>query len=320
MSSNPKEKTNRNIQTFLWIGLVLVSLLWKSSFGFDADEQFAIATSNRFLQGQHYLIDLFDAYQISALFAYPIWGICKSLFGSFAVLAYRIVCVLIKVLCCIPLYQFLKKKMDQKEALLLSLIWITAFPKSIVSLEHSNFAFLFITYLFVFLMDWGEKKRGIALAITYSLLSLCYPTFVLVGLPIFCFLLVRKEWKQAILFVGISALIAIAIFIPVIIQVGVDGLLHSIRMILMDESHAMTMQDRQALILRDCGTFLRYAVRMVEYFIVFVVIWKAIEKVTSIQHLKLEEYMLILCSLPFLRAILKTLVSETNPLYEYQTY
>lgn len=319
---NAKKRFTRTeiITIVFFLCLTGFSFFWKGNTGFDADEQYAVATANRFLNGDRYMIDVFDAYQFSGLFESVLWGLSRNLSANYPIHTYRFISTLLFAAAGVPLWKYLREKTSEATAFLGYLVWVTALPKSIMSLEHAGLAKVMITYLLLVTERWMEgRKHPLLLGILISLLALSYPTMVVLAVPVFLFMLIRRQYKEAGIFAAVCFLSAGAVFIPVVIQIGFDGLVHSLQMIAMDASHTVTAAGKVASLQKDGGEFAKYTLRMLEYGAAAGTGIKLYDLIRK-RKTDLRAVVIAVSALPFLHVIAKLAAGRWTPLYLYDRY
>lgn len=310
------------ISAVLLICLVVLCLLWKTVTGFDADEQCAIVTAHRFIMGDRYMLDMFDAYQFSALFASPFWYVSLSLFPAYPVIAFRLVSIVIYAFGSIPVYRWLARRTESSYIGLLSaLVWITALPKSILSLDHSNLAMMFITYIVLLLDSWDKQHpRPVLMGVLVSALALCYPPMVITAVFVFLFMAFKGQLMEALKYTVICFVLAGIVFAPVIMNAGISGLLHGVHMILLDGSHSLPPAVKIAAMKADGNAFAHYAVRMCMYAAAAAGLVTATEVIMKKTDLKPVRYLMIAASIPFCHIIAILTLRGGSPIDYYDRY
>lgn len=320
MSREKRYTRNDKIIMIFFVCMTVCSFFWKGMTGFDTDEQYAIVTASRFLNGDRYMIDLFDAYQFSGFFESVFWGLSGKLSGNYPIHVYRLISTFIFMLSGLPLWQFLRKKTSETMAFLEYLVWMTALPKSILSLEHAGLAKVLITYLLLAADSWMEgRKHPFLLGIVISLLALTYPTMVLLVVPVFLFMIICKQYKEAGIFTAVCFLTAAAVFLPVVMQLGFNGLMHSLHMIAMDASHTVTAAGKMASLQEDSSEFARYSLRMLEYGAAAGLGIKLHDLIRK-KKTDIGTIVIAVSVLPFLHIIAKLATGRWTPLYLYDRY
>lgn len=271
-----KTITNKRITIFLSI-FVLLSLFVKIHLGFDCDEQYAFSMMYRFTQGQRYISDIFDPHQFSALLTTPLFYLCSLLSKQYTVILFRSFSAILYFLGSIPVYLFIKKETNDKQIAFLGLLsFFTLTPKSIISLEHSNLTVLFLTYVLMDCYTYLKYKEiNIPLfSIKSVLLAICYPTLILLLVPVLIIFISRKDYKSVIKFLVICFLLALLLIIPPLINAGsFKELIKTVQTITMDGSHQFSITNRISVLFSDN----KYALKYLAFYSVFFggfVCWK----------------------------------------------
>ncbi len=306
---------NRKITKTVLLCLILylaAGIAFKTVIGFDPDEQYAYSMMHRFSEGDHYLIDLFDAYQFSALLFTPVYQF--SVFLSKAgilnpVLLTRIFSAVILGLLNLRTAFFVYRKTgDRVLALLGWIVMISALPKSILTVEHSNLALIGISWIAIDVMDCrNDRNAGWKIGFDASFLSLVYPPLLLIYIPIGIFLLVHRDYKKLLQMISVSAVILAAVLIPLLLKGGIHQVVSAVQMVLMDGSHDQTISGR----ISAFGTDLLYLGKyIVVYLVLFVILW-------SMNHFLLHKKLTaeqLLIMVPFLTAVIQFTLRKTSPM------
>ena len=306
----------------LLICIVAICLLWKTVTGFDADEQCAIVTAHRFLMGDRYMLDIFDAYQFSAMFAAPFWYISQHFFPAYPIIAFRLISTAVYIMGSIPVYRWMRRRTDSTYlSLLAALVWITALPKSILSLEHSNLAMMFITYIVLLLDAWeNEHPRPVVAGVLVSALALCYPPMVITAVFLFMFMLLKRQFKAVLIYTLVCFGLAGIVFAPVVLAGGVSGLMHAVHMILLDGSHSIPLTAKLLSIKTDSNAFVHYAVRMAAYAAAAAVVVTGAELIMKKTDFTPGRYLLMLAAIPFCHIITILVLRGGSPIDYYDRY
>lgn len=321
-----KEKQNKSeydqVIILILIIITIASLLWKTITGFDTDEQCIFATMNRFANGDRYLIDLFDPYQFSALIVTPIWLFCKALNPLNPVIMFRICSILIKLLCGLPFYRFFSKKThDEYFATLCFLVWLTAFPKVILSLDHSNLTYIILSYTVFILVNYSDSvRKACMLSIFFSLGVLVYPTMVVLSIPIIAILFFQREKKTVTVCFLMCIVLAGLVLSPILAKAGINGLIHSLQMVLMDGSHRLVISDKIGTIIHDGREFLKYSQKMAQYFIVVGAGCYIYQRLIRKKSIIAGDYLVLFCTLPFIHVCVKLSLQNLFPHYTFDRY
>ena len=291
---------------------VLTAILFKLWIGFDPDEQYAYSMMYRIVNGDHYLRDLFDAYQFSALFLSPFFGLAcffAKLFQCNPVVLTRVFSTALIMGLNVRIGLFAYRRTGSRYlAVLAWTVMITALPKSILTAEHSNLALIFLSWVYFDLYDMDRGRwPGIRLGLSCSLLSLVYPPLVALYVPISLILLLQKRGKGLAQMILVSAVILAAVLAPVVIQDGFGGLLRDIRLILMDGSHILSFQERLSAFGTDCLYLLKY----IAVYLGMTAGGYGLKKILHWKDITLE---FILVSVPFLFAVFQFILWPTSPM------
>lgn len=318
ISMQIKEKPSLyNIFFVILLLLCFLSYAWKIFHGFDIDEQYAISMMWRFSIGDRYLIDVFDPYQFSAYLMFPLWKASAFFFRN-PLFGYRSLCVLITVL--ISVYIFFSIFVVSNNfyfSFLFTLVWFTALPKSIVSIEHSRLLYVFLSILLINIYHWSiYNDRQISIGLCFVAISLCYPTMVLIGVLILALFIYKKDYV-GILKIFIVCICFLLIFlIPLYISIGGKGVLNSIRVVLMDGSHKASLKSIVDKSYNEFKTLFIYCIKILLCFIVY----KVITQFSFVKkYIKCSDLCAI-CSIPFLLIIFQLIFQKIFPLYDYSRY
>ena len=310
-----KPLSDKKLHTGILIGaiiLVLAALAFKTVIAFDPDEQYAFSMMYRFAGKERYLIDLFDAYQFSALFVCPLYAFAAFLqtqFGFNPVFSMRIFSALLSAVLNFRMYRFVRRKTGDRLAAVLSWLCIlTALPKSILTLEHSNLALIGLSWLFIDLCEIRTARYpGLRLGIDCSLLSLVYPPLVLLYIPL-VIILFRSAPRPALSsFLFASIVILVLVLFPVIVNTGISGAIRSIQMVLLDGSHVFSLTERLHVFLKD-------VLYLCKYLAVYLLLYGAAAAGKRIAKLKTITDEMILVSVPFLFAVIQFVFRPTSPM------
>ena len=110
------------------------------------------------------------------------------------------------------------------------------------------------------------------------------------------------------------------VFSPVIMKNGINGLIHSIQMILMDGSHGLIISDKIAAIIHEGSEFVKYSKRMAEYFVIVSAVCYTYQKFIRKKSIVAIDYLVLFCTLPFIHICLKLSLQEWFPLYAFDRY
>ena len=320
-----KEKSFTGIEAaviLFFLCLTVFSLYWKVQTGFDTDEQYAIVTAGRFLRGDRYMLDIFDAYQFSGLFESVFWALSLRWFADNPVIGYRLISIAVSMLAGLPvLHRLYRRSESLALAVMGYLVWVTALPKSILSLEHAGIAKILITYLILLGDEWVNARPHPVLAgIVFSLLALAYPTMVVLAVPVFLYQTIKKQYREAGVLAAVCVLIAAVVFAPVAARAGITGLFQSIRMIGMDESHTVSAAGKLGLLKEDGMEFLRYGLRMLEYGAAACAGYFLARYVFRRAKPDMAAGIIVMCAVPFLHIVMKLAMQRWTPLYLYDRY
>ena len=299
------------ISCIFLFALVIIAFGFKIFIAFDPDEQLSFALMYRLCNGQRYLTDISDPYQFSALLVSPFYYASAELGKTILnpVILFRIFSILLNCLLnlriALAVYERSKSRML---GLLTWLCMITALPKSVLSLEHSNLSLIFLSWLTADLLAEGEKpRRGVLLGIDCSLLSLSLPPLVLLYIPIVLYYLLKRKYACAVQTVLTSVLILAAIVIPILMQGGTAALIHSISLILMDGSHQMSVSERIAALAEDL-------VFLCKYIAVYTALFGVFLAVKRIAKRNRPDNLIVLSSIMFLVTCVQFVLRPTSPM------
>lgn len=310
----------RTVMDLMLLVLVAAAILVKVRLGFDIDEQYAFSMMYRFSEGQRYLTDLFDPHQFSALLMTPLFLMCRNLSIKYTVLLFRLFSALIYAIGSIPIYRFVRKETgDQRTATLSALFFFTLTPKSIVSLEHSNLSNLFLTYILIDLYRYLKyhELHVIPFAAESVLLGVCYPTLVLLVVPIVILMVWKKDGRLILQYLGCCLLGALLFLIPALIyQKGFAGVLNGVSMVLLEGSHQFSLRERMLSLLSDSYFFAKY---LCAYLLVTgaMLLWR---KLVHRSVLCSVPAVMIFCMSPFITGIIQVLLTTAAPCAGYTRY
>lgn len=310
----------RTVMDLMLLVLVAAAILVKVRLGFDIDEQYAFSMMYRFSKGQKYLTDLFDPHQFSAFLMTPLFLLCRNLSVRYTVLLFRLFSALIYAVGSIPVYRFVRKETgDQRTAMLSALFFFTLTPKSIISLEHSNLSNLFLTYILMELYRYLKyhELHVIPFGLESVLLAVCYPTLVLLVIPVEILLFCKKDCKLALQYLGCCLLGALLFLIPALIyQKGFAGVLNGVSMVLLEGSHQFSLKERMLNLLSDSYFFAKY---LCAYLLVSgaMLLWR---KLVHRSVLCSVPAVMIFCMSPFITGIIQVLLTTAAPCAGYTRY
>lgn len=300
--------------------LSAVSVLVKVRLEFDIDEQYAFSMMYRFSEGQKYLTDLFDPHQFSAFLMTPLFLLCRNLSVRYTVLLFRLFSALIYAVGSIPVYRFVRKETgDQRTALLSALFFFTLTPKSIIPLEHSNLSNLFLTYILMGLYRYLKyhELHVIPFGLESILLAVCYPTLVLLVIPVEILLFCKKDWKLALQYLGCCLAGALLFLIPALIfQKGFAGVLNGISMVLLEGSHQFSLRERMVSLFSDSYLFAKY---LAAYLVILaaMLLWRKMFHASLLSGLPVP---ILFCISPFAAGIIQVLITIAAPCAGYTGY
>lgn len=319
-TAESKEAFLQKAGDWMLLLLVITGILVKVRLGFDIDEQYAFSMMYRFSEGQKYLTDLFDPHQFSAFLMTPLFLLCRNLSVRYTVLLFRLFSALIYAVGSIPVYRFVRKETgDQRTAMLSALFFFTLTPKSIISLEHSNLSNLFLTYILMGLYRYLKyhELHVIPFGLESVLLAVCYPTLVLLVIPVEILLFCKKDCKLALQYLGCCLLGALLFLIPALIyQKGFAGVLNGVSMVLLEGSHQFSLKERMLNLLSDSYFFAKY---LCAYLLVSgaMLLWR---KLVHRSVLCSVPDVMIFCMSPFITGIIQVLLTTAAPCAGYTRY
>ena len=312
------EKRNRGVVILFF--LCAASILVKIHIGFDVDEQYAFSMMFRFSQGQMYLVDLFDPYQFSALLMTPLFALCRLLSEVNAVFLFRLFSGILYFAGTVPVYRFVYRETnDQKIAILSGLFVFTFSAKSIISLEHSNLTALFLLYVLMDLYDYLRYGRLSAalFALKSFLLAVCYPTMVLLVVPVLVLFFRKKDYRRAGRYLLWCALFGMVLIVPALVgNGGFHGLTEAVHMILLDESHQYSLGDRMDAFRSELRYAFRYLAGCAVCFIVLLG-WRRIDRKPVFGGMSKA---VLFCAGCFLFAMVQVWFKTVIPFYGYYRY
>ena len=186
-----KESAGKNadvLSAIFLFAIILIGFGFKTVIAFDPDEQLAFSLMYRVCRGQQYLTEISDAYQFSAVLMSPVYYLCEQL-GRIClnpVILYRLFSIMLSCLMNLRIGVAVYRRSGNRTLGVLAwMCMITALPKSILSLEHSNLSLIFLSWITADLLAEDDSRRkGILLGIDCSLLSLMLPPLVLLYVPV----------------------------------------------------------------------------------------------------------------------------------------
>lgn len=229
-----------NILIFL---IAITSLLCKVFLGFDNDEQYTLSIAYRLLNNDSLISDIWDPYQLVAIFSYPIFKIWYLISGSLLniLLIERLVCLIIQILVAIFVYKVFKRYINNEYAYICSIIYLVLLPKQTLIFDHANglnwFLTICILSLFLYLND--KKYRYLIISsISLAFAVISYPTQVFIFLIIeLLILFVYKDKKAALIFMLPCFIMGLLFISYFLIIDGYKDFLYYVSMILKDGSH-----------------------------------------------------------------------------------
>lgn len=203
-----KKKGMYYMIAILTVLLSLVAAISKILIGFDIDEGYAIALPYRFLQGDRLFLDMWEVHQTSAVFAawilYPYLKLTGEVEGL--VLYVRIISMVLHFVISIILYNTLSKRIEKKQAFLMTTVYFNFLPKWMISVDFSmQFIWFFTINLLCFIKSdesvrKGERKKaGIYMVLnglSLALLVLGYPTMLFLYPVFMLFIFRNKRWEK----------------------------------------------------------------------------------------------------------------------------
>lgn len=241
LKGNKHENEIMRSLAVLVVMFAIASLAVKALHGLDQDEQAIYCIMQRFLQGDRWLIDLYDPRQFAALIGMPFFWFSAFVCPKNPVLAFRVISILVSVFISRYLYKFIKQETKSKSiSLLCVLCWLTITPKFIIALDHSHLFYIFSTLYIVHLYKaykCSNKSEVYIVGAIFCGMVLCYPSMVVLFIPTAIILVLTCGWRSIIKYLSTCIVIASFFLIPCILSIGITGLKESIKMVLMDGTH-----------------------------------------------------------------------------------
>jgi len=264
-------------RVFLWCFFLLTTA--KILFvGYDIDEQYAVALSWRFVQGDFPLLTMWEPHQTSCFPAAFLMILWIRLTGSTTgiVLYLRVCGLLLHLLVNGLLYRYLARRLDREAAWLLTVLSFFTLPKLMFLPEFSNLQIWFLLLMILCLLQYYHSDRagasfwyltGAGAALAMEVLS--YPSTVLV-FPVCLSFLFRYRLNMRLLWKELAALILPCIggagcFLGWLLsRLSVSQLLALIPKAARDGSHSAALAERLAAggssLLAICGFLTIYGI------------------------------------------------------------
>ena len=193
-----KAITSTQLWKSMWkYALLAVSLVGTVKiifFGFDIDEQYAVAMAYRIVRGDRMFLEMWEPHQTSAFFSAAFLWIFVHITGgiSYSVLFLRFIGCITQLLISIFLYSTFEKISTSNAAFIIAVFYYNTIPKNSAVPDFSNMLLWFSTLMFLCLLNFSFAEAEshnitflwlILSGISTSALILSYPTCLLATIP-----------------------------------------------------------------------------------------------------------------------------------------
>ena len=201
--------------------------------------------SYRLYGGEILLKDLWDPYQLSAIFMLPVFFLKDiiSLLGIATpdiILLNRIVGGTIHITVSFFVYIIFKKYISKKYSYIGFLTYLLILPKQTLIIDHSNlmnwFSTIMILLLFLYIKS-NKLSYLVCSSVFLALTVLSYPTQAVLLLFINVFLVTHKNKSAAIVYTGICCVLGMLFVFYLGFNIGFENILYNVQMILREGSH-----------------------------------------------------------------------------------
>lgn len=232
-----------NLTIVLFIAVVLGTLVNRLVRGIDfTDESFYVAMAYRMAKGSKFLVDMWEQCSTSALLPSILMRIYVFLIGNKGiVLFYRVAFLVVNGIASLLLFTVCKEALDRNKALLVTLAYLVYAPFHFYIFSYNNCADMFLMLMVSawLLYAWRKQKKWLCVSgIMCALLVLTYPTMILLCV-IMVGLVLIKERKNGLFFVGGGLFAAAFLVLLIISQVGISGIKAGIDGILSDPAYSL---------------------------------------------------------------------------------
>lgn len=277
-----------NLACIVLIIVCFFAIVWKCIAGFDIDEQYSYSMMYRILDGTIPIVEMYDSFQFSALLASPVYWISMQLSAYYSVFITRILSVIIYFILSYKIYRFcIQQTKNGVISYLTALTIIIVLPKSSLTLDHSNMLKFMLAYividLYSYLKDEHNHRYWLWIALEHSIMSLCYPTLILLGFAIIFIFLLRKDYSYMFRYVACGIFIAFTIVFPIITNSGIKPFLDGLKMIASDGSHGLSFADELFQIKNDLYYAAKYCIAYFAMFLIVLILKRAFQKKTIIK-------------------------------------
>lgn len=297
MTTNSTKVLNENIIKFILLFILILSLISKLFYGLDIDEQYALSMGYRLYNADKLLSNIWNPYQLSSLFVYPIFVINNLFFDNFnyLILNVRLFGMLIQIIISIVIYYFFKHNISSNYAYIASFTYLIFLPKQTLIIDHSNLLNWFSTLLIIFLYSFLQNRKIIYLLLSGLCLSLsviAYPTQApLLFLVIFIiFFYCKKNKLQYSIILIFTCFILFISFIGILATyMSFDEIIYNTLMITKEGSHNISIINRISNETISFS-FVFFLVSTLSY--LFSIVFYLIQKKLNLSYLSITDFYL----------------------------
>ena len=238
-----KQKTGKLKLILILVAIAIAIKYIFVDFGIDAE--FQITMSYRWATGDKFFLQMWEPYMTSTFICGAFIKLYLTLFHTTTglVIFLQAVGTLINLGVSLILYHTVKKyTASENAAFAMAWIFFIVSPKDIPLADYSNMQmwFTMLLCLCLFIYEQTKKTGMIVLAgVWMCAVILSYPSCLIVAFAVLIYLLCRKRFGAAALFVGTCLVIGGVYMIPILRRLSVSELLEQIKNILaLETSHA----------------------------------------------------------------------------------
>ena len=225
---------------------------------FGVDAEFQISMAYRMVAGDAMFTEMWEPYQMSAFLCALFIKIYLTLFKTTTgiVLYLQTVGVLIDAGISVLLYKIVKKYLNaEKTGFLMAWLFVMISPKDNPLADYTNMQMWFALLLCIFMFLYYETKKRryvIATALSMCGVVLSYPSCMLLLLGVLFMFFYKKDYKNALLVIGICALAGGIYLCFIFVNVTPGEFFEIVRNILQIEtSHSAGLVERIWLYFKD---------------------------------------------------------------------
>lgn len=260
MNSNNTPKMKTITLTKLWNNMWKYVLLAASLattvkiifFGFDIDEQYAVAMAYRIVRGDRMFLEMWEPHQTSAFFSAAFLWIYVQLFHTieYSVIFLRVIGVITQLLISVFLFRTFRKFVSEDTAFVIAVFYYNIIPKNSMVPDFSNMLLWFSALVFLCLLEFSRNQELsvyrscfflIAAGISTSLLVLSYPSCIFIVLPEcigICLLSSNgKHLKNLLLYLGTCGICGLGWLTYFLCHMSLHDFFNGLSEMLTDGSH-----------------------------------------------------------------------------------